>query len=444
MQHNISPETLDPKCVVDVPLGRQEIPTRMVELLADDIDTSILKQKDRTMTANGVCYRRDKLGLLPEVISQVLEDRKTTKKEMLRLDNENQTKKDPEIANRVAALKVRQEGLKILANALYGATANAYFRFYDTRIAEGITVTGQFIVRRVQACLNEELNKMFKTTGVDYAFYADTDSCYITLDTLVEKYYASLPAEKLVDVLDKIVEQRITPIIEKATDSIADYLNAYQKKIVFKREAIAVSGIWTAKKRYALLVWDLEGVRYPEPVVKITGLETNRSTTPGLIREELKKAVRLCLEKNETDLQEFVEAQRQSFMKARVEDISFPKGINGCRKYASGLTTYISGTPMHVRASLIFNSLLEKHNLTHKYPAIQDGDKIKYVYLMEPNPIGENVIGFSTDLPKELGLHPYVDYNLMFEKTFVAPLKNILKSVAWNTEPQPSLDAFFD
>jgi DNA polymerase elongation subunit (family B) len=88
--------------------------------------------------------------------------------------------------------------------------------------------------------------------------------------------------------------------------------------------------------------------------------------------------------------------------------------------------------------------LLEKHNLTHKYPAIQDGDKIKYVYLMEPNPIGENVIGFSTDLPKELGLHPYVDYNLMFEKTFVAPLKNILKSVAWNTEPQPSLDAFFD
>jgi DNA polymerase elongation subunit (family B) len=263
------------------------------------------------------------------------------------------------------------------------------------------------------------------------------------LDPLVRKFYGNLSRDKLIDVLDKICEEKITEAINKSCDGLADYTNAFQKKIVFKREAIAERGLWVAKKRYALNVYDNEGVRYKDPKLKVMGLEIVRSSTPAPVRESLKEAVRLSLTADEVTLQKFIEHTRGLFNKMEPEDIAFPRSVNGLAKYTSRADIYAKGTPMHVRGALMYNYLLEKHNLTMKYEAIQEGEKIKFLYLKEPNTIRENCIGFIGKIPKELDIHKYVDYNTMFNKSFLEPLKQIVEGIGWNTEPVATLESMF-
>jgi DNA polymerase elongation subunit (family B) len=321
--------------------------------------------------------------------------------------------------------------------------ANEYFRYYDARIAEGITMTGQYIIQKVGTALDVYLNKVVGTNGHNYSFYSDTDSCYISLDPLVRKYYGNLSRDKLIDVLDKICEEKITEAINQSCDGLADYTNAFQKKIIFKREAIAERGLWVAKKRYALNVYDNEGVRYKDPKLKVMGLEIVRSSTPAPVRESLKEAVRLSLTADEATLQKFIEHTRGLFNKMEPEDIAFPRSVNGLAKYTSRADIYGKGTPMHVRGALMYNHLLEKHNLSMKYEAIQEGEKIKFLYLKEPNTIRENCIGFIGKIPKELDIHRYVDYNTMFNKSFLEPLKQIVEGIGWNTEPVATLEDMF-
>jgi DNA polymerase elongation subunit (family B) len=213
--------------------------------------------------------------------------------------------------------------------------------------------------------------------------------------------------------------------------------------MIMKREAIADRGIWTAKKRYILNVHDSEGVRYSEPKLKIMGIEAVRSSTPGSCRSKIKEALKIIMKDNETTLIQFIEKFKKEFFDMPVEDIAFPRSVNNLLEYSNSLTIYRKGTPIHVRGSLLFNHLLEKNKLTQKYTKINEGEKIKFVYLKMPNPIRENVIAFSNILPEEFGLHEYIDYSMQFEKTFTDPLSKILDVINWNYERRSNLDLFF-
>lgn len=434
MQYNMSPETLVPGSMMDVTVDG---------LLEGKYDLSALKEKNYSMTANGQCFTNDKLGYMPEIVQKFFDDRQKYKKLMLKAKQDLIDTGDDKYKNDISKYNNFQMARKIQLNSLYGAMANQYFRFYDDRIAEGITMSGQHIIRQTAVGLDKFLNKVCGTENEMYSFYSDTDSCYITLKGLVDKYYSKMEKDKLIDVLDKIGDDQIEPCIAKSMDELAEYTNAFAKKLVFKREAIADRAIWIAKKRYAMNVYDNEGVRYQTPDLKVMGLEIVRSSTPACVQDSLKEAVRLCLTSDEATLQEYIKKTRKEFVNLPAEDIAFPRGCNNLHKYTDQANIYAAKTPMQVRGSLLYNFYLKKHKLDNKYELIQEGDKIKFLYLKEPNTLKENCISFITKIPTEFNIHRYVDYDLMFEKAFLDPMNTIVQALGWQTEKVNTLEDLF-
>ena len=435
MQYNMSPETMIPNHSYDTTI--EGMVNHVFDISNETVDV------DLTMAANGYFYKRDRQGMFPEIVQKLFDDRQRYKKLMIAAQKQYEETKDKKYQKEISKFNNFQMARKIQLNSLFGAWGNEYFRFYDDRIAEGITITGQYIIQRVGIALNEYLNKICGTEKFDYAFYSDTDSCYITLDPLVRKFYAGQPKDKIIEILDKICEDKIVKVINKACDGIGDYTNAFQRKIIFKREAISDRGIWVAKKRYALNVYDNEGVRYKDPKLKVMGLEIVKSSTPEPVRESLREAVRLALTSTEGELHKFIDDTESKFKTLKPHEIAFPRGVKGLAKYSDNANIYKSATPMHVRGSLLYNFHVKKKNLEKKFELIQEGEKIKFLYLVEPNPISENCIAFIGQLPDELGLTKFVDYNTMFEKSFIEPLNAIIEGMGWSAKPQASLADLF-
>ena len=443
MQYNISPET--------------KVPNNKDHSITPD---SILNGKDvphdaYSVAANGTCYTKDKQGFLPALMEQMYADRKQAKKKMIACQKERQsilksgalgadvskllTEKDMEIAK----WGTRQMALKIALNSAYGALGNQWFRFFDVDMAEAITLSGQLSIRWIADKLNEFLNTTVGTEGYDYVVASDTDSVYLRLGNLVEKVCGGRSKSEVVKFLDKASEEIIIPFIEEKYGELACKMNAYQNKMVMEREVIADTGVWTAKKRYVLNVHNSEGVQYDEPKLKIMGIETTRSSTPNVVRQELKEAIRIIMQEDEVTLHKFVADFEKRFKTLDPEEVAFPRSVRAMEKYANTSTVYSKGTPIAVKGALIHNNLLKVHKLTTKYQTIKNGEKIKFLYLKSPNPSGEKVISFLNSLPKEFDLTPFVDYNLQFEKAFLDPLKTILDSVGWNHEEVATLEGLF-
>ena len=430
MQYNMSPETLVPGGMIDVDVDGM-------------LESKYTFDTDDAIAANGQTFTRSRQGHFPNIVQKFFDDRQRYKKLMIEAKQDYERTKDPNTKKLIAKYNNFQMARKIQLNSLYGAMANEYFRYYDDRIAEGITLTGQFIIRKAALGLNRFLNECLNTKGEVYSFYTDTDSCYITLKPLVDKFFADKPKDKLVDILDKVGEEQIEPCIAKAMTELAEYSNAFEEKIFFKREAIADNCLWVAKKRYAMNVLDNEGVRYTTPDLKVMGLEIVRSSTPGPVRASLKEAVRICLTQDEKALHTFVEETRKKFFAMAPEEIAFPRGCNNMAKYRDMNNIYSKGTPIHVRGGLLYNHYLKEMKLGDRYETIQEGDKIKFIFLQEPNTIRENVIGFIGKIPTEFGIHKYIDYKTTFEKAFIEPLDTIVKTLGWHTEPQSTLEDLF-
>ena len=333
---------------------------------------------------------------------------------------------------------------KICLNSAYGAIGNEWFRYYKLANAEAITTSGQTSIRWIENKLNKYLNELLKTES-DYVIAVDTDSVYLNLGPLVDKFLSKQKddKEKVVNLLDKVCQDQLEPYIDKCYSELAEYVNAYEQKMQMKRENIADSGIWTAKKRYILNVWDSEGVRYEEPKLKIMGLEAIKSSTPAPCRTMIKDAFKLIMSGSEDDMIKFIDESRSKFNKLPVEEISFPRSISDVNKHKSNITIYGKGCPMHVRGALLHNHYVKEHGLEKKYSMINNGDKIKFIHLKKANPIRENVIAFNNDFPYELGLHKYIDYELQFDKAFLEPVKVILDSIGWNVEKVVNLELFF-
>ena len=446
MQYNISPETL---------IEPENYTPEMRKILSSGVDVNKLlekkvdlsKLKGATITPNGQFFRTDFQGFLPKMMEEMYTDRSKFKKLMLKAkqeyENETDESKKYAIESRIAKYNNIQLAKKVSLNSAYGALGSQYFRFYDLRMALGVTTAGQLSIRWIEAKLNDWMNKLLKSEK-DYVIASDTDSIYLNLGPLVESIVKTpMETPKIISIMDRICEDKIQPYIDRSYQELADYVSAYQQKMEMKREGLSNKGIWTAKKRYILNVYNNEGVAYKEPQMKVMGLEMIKSSTPAAIREKMKEAISIMMSGTENDIHKFIANFREEFKALPPEDISSPRGCNGLAKYASSLSMYEKGTPIHVKGAILYNHHLKEKGLTKKYPLIQEGEKLKYSYLKMPNPFKDTVISFPGRLPKEFGLHDYIDYDTQFEKAFIEPVKVILDCMKWNIEEQSTLEGFF-
>ena len=433
MQYNISPETLT----------HDKLPCTVEKLLNQEVDTSYAQRRSLSLTANGWCYRKDIKGFMPELMEKMYIDRSKFKKQMLKIEQEYQNDKSKtQLVKEISRLNNLQMAMKIALNSAYGAMGNQYFRYFDLRMAEGITTSGQLSIRWMANKLNAFMNKTLKTEGKDFVIAIDTDSIYLSLEDLVESACAGKTDDQKIKFMDKICEDVFQPFIDKGYQELADYMNAFAQKMQMKREVLADKGIWTAKKRYILNVHNSEGVQYAKPKIKVMGLEMVKSSTPAVIRSKLRDSIEVILKGDEKVLQEYIIGFRKEFNNLPVEEIAFPRGVNGMKQYA-GSPIYTKGTPIHVRGALLFNHYVKRKGLEKKHQLIRDGDKIRFVYVKKPNPFNEDVVAFSQELPKEFGLHQFIDYDKQFEKTFLDALDSVIEPLGWSVEEKSSLEDFF-
>ena len=436
MQYNISPETL-----LD-----ERHPTVTVDKILNE---EVTFDGDGCVCANGAQYRKDIHGFLPEMMQRIYDERTIYKKRMLAakqsLENSTSPAESKALQKDVSKFNNIQMARKIQLNSAYGAIGNQYFRYYNLANAEAITLSGQVSIRWIENKMNAYLNKILKTEDVDYVIAADTDSIYLNLGPFVHEVFKGREKsdESIVGFLDKVCQVEFEKYIGNSYEALASYVNAYDQKMFMKRENIANRGIWTAKKRYILNVFDSEGVRYKTPKLKINGIEAVKSSTPAPCRTAIKDALKVIMNGTEDQLQKFIADFREKFEAMPVEDVAFPRGCNNVAKNSSPATIYGKGCPMHVRGALLYNFYIKKRKLTHKYPIIQEGEKIKYVMLRTPNKINENVISFFQTLPTEFGLDKSIDYDLQFKKSFLDPLTVILDTIGWKPEKQNTLEALW-
>ena len=431
MQYNMSPETLVEGLVSNVDIEKI-------------LDGHKIDNKGYAIGGNGQCFNTEKKGVMPTLVDEMYSERVIVKQEMisaqkeLQLVDSNDKQKLYDIERRIAVAENEQMAIKILLNSLYGAMGNKYFRFFDQRIAEAITLSGQLTIRWAEVALNRYLNKIMGTDK-DYIIAIDTDSLYVNLGDLIDKVNPKNP----IDFLDLVAKEKLEPELTKSYQELYDIMGGIENRMVMKREAIGDRAIWTAKKRYILNVHDNEGVRYKKPKLKIMGIEAIKSSTPAPCRDALKELFKVMMLGDEKQTQIAIEQFKTYFSTLPPHEIAFPRGVSNVTDYKDNEKIYRKGSPIHVRAALLHNNQLKTKSLGKKYEPIKNGDKTKFMYLRVPNPIHENVIGFTQYLPEEFGLHDYIDYETQFQKTFLDPIEHIFKAIGWNTEEINTIEDFF-
>ena len=448
MQYNLSPETL---ITDELPSDLQEIKDARpgIDGLVDQVQNlDALKKYNLTYTPNNEFYRRDIHGFLPEMMQQIYDDRVKYKGMMIdakkKLQNETDASERFKLKNLISKYHNMQLNLKITLNSAFGAMGNQHFRYFDQRIAEAITTSGQLSIKWIEKEINRYLNGLLKTDD-DYVVAVDTDSVYITMDKLVQSVYGDKNVEKtkIIDFLDKVCSEQMEKIIDKSYQKLKDYMNAFDQKMVMKRENIADRAVWTAKKRYIMNVYDSEGVRYKEPQLKIMGIEAIRSSTPSACKQKMKDIFKIIMNGTEDDAIQYIDEFREEFKTLSAEDIFFPRSVRGMKKYHDAAHLYIKGTPIHVKGALLYNKLLKDHKLLGDYPVIKDGEKIKFAYLKKQNTVGGEVIAIPNQLPSEFELQDYIDYDKQFSKSFIEPMSSVMNAVGWQTERVSTLEDFF-
>lgn len=437
LQYNMSPETF-------IPDQREYVSSDMI--LNGEFQNN---NHDYSVCANGVCFTNKKLGIIPEIIGQYYDNRKKIKQEMLRFEQLEQDatdkKQKAEYKKQITQLHNSQMAIKIMMNSLYGATANRYFLYYIAEMAEAITMSGQLSLRYAEKSINEYMNKILNTVDVDYVYYGDTDSVYVSMAALIESVFGTTNIDRKTgeEFIDKVCKTKIEEVIKNGYEDLAKYMGAYTNAMSMKREKITDKTLFIAKKRYIMNTLNSEGVHYEEPKISVTGIESVRSSTPEVCREKMKQAFKVIMNGTEDEVQNFIETFREEFRNLPIEDISKISGTDDLEKYADKKSIYRKGCPIHVRGCLLYNDYLSRQPYGHKYEKIQSGDKVKFVYLKTPNPLRENIIAFSSVLPKEFALDSYVDFDNQFEKVFLTPVRNILDAIGWSAEKVDTLESFF-
>ena len=435
MQYNISPETL--------------VSGEKKEGLIDKIlDGKVSNDTKYSMTPNGAFFKKDKRGFLPEIMEKIYDDRVKYKKLMLKAQQRYEDTKDKSLLKEISKYNNIQMAKKISLNSAYGAIGNNWFRYFDLRNAEAITTSGQLSIRWIEKEINKYLNNLLKTEGEDYVIASDTDSVYITFDRFIGKVFTEgTKTSKIISFLDKVAKNKLEPFIDKSYNELGKVVGAYEQKMKMTREVIADKGIWVAKKRYILNVYDSEGVQYKKPKLKIMGIEAVKSSTPAPCRKKIKEALEIIMNGDEKMLNTFIQDFREEFMNLSPEDIAYPRSCNGILRYSDDASLFRKGAPIHVKGAILYNHLVKKNKLGNKYPNILEGDKIRFLHLRQPNIYQSTAFSFITSIPRELGIEKMINYDEQFEKSFVSPLKFITDKINWLVDSsygvQGTLEDFF-
>ena len=425
---------------------REALDARISQLLDGSLGQfrDHLQRLNYDITANGCVYDREQRGFLAEILEDLYVERQRYKDMMLEEHKLFEKTKDPKHSLLAARYNTFQNAAKVALNTGYGCLSNKYFRWFRIDNAEAITSTGQLTIKWAERAINEYLNGVLKTTGVDYVIAIDTDSIYVHLGPLVEQVFdAKTETRRIVDFVDDVCKGKLEPLLDESFQKLAEYLNAPRNRISMKREAICSTAVWTAAKNYILDVHDQEGVRYSSPKLKVVGIKAVMPSTPAVCRVKIREALRIIVEGDKDKLLTFIDKFRGEFQGMPFEDIAFPRNISGLDKYGDDGALCTRGTPIQVRGALVYNYLLRKHSIKTA-PPIMNGDKIKYCYLMLPNPVAEHVVAAPRGLPQQFDLDKYIDRETMFDKAFLAPLQSILDTMGWNVNSsEASLESFF-
>lgn len=446
VQNNMSPETY---------IGNITIPT-VEELLVGGLPEDIfdnLVSHNYSLSANGALWDNSTLGAFPALVMSMYKDRKDYQNQLKFYKEKYLETPTKEISDLISVYHNLQLVKKIVLNSLYGATGNPGFRYYQNDYAEGVTYSGKLAIKWVANDINKFVNKALKTSSIDYIVYSDTDSVFVSLGALVDKYVPEISGiQKMIDFVSKVCSENIEPVIERSFESLKEYMNSKVNNMKMKRENICDTAIFLAKKKYIMNVYDSDNFRYKEPSLYIKGVEAVRSSTPYACREKLKNSLKIIMSGTNKELINYIESFRQEFKTMPFEDVAFPRGCNGIEDYQSeGVTmfntkiiTYKKGTPIHVRGSIVYNNLLRKNKLDKTYPVIIDAEKVKFCYMKVPNTFRENIISCPGALPKELNIDRFVDYQTQFDKAFLSPIKNITNAIGWKTEERSTLASLLD
>jgi DNA polymerase elongation subunit (family B) len=429
--YNLSPEMAIPDS--KLPEELLDIKNRFtgIDICADveltrEIRETLQKYKV-SFTSNGYFFNIEREGIIPSIFTKLFQLRKEYKKQL----------KEHKKAGRDREAKIAdlyQYTIKILLNSGYGALANNYSRYFDIRIGEAITSNGQVACKGM-------INTIEKKLKIPVV-YADTDSNFISLGGVLEQRFKGQDVDNKtkVDFLLKYHDKCIQPVIDEFFEELKLNMNMRELTIFVEPECIADVTLFTAKKRYIMnKLWDEGTFLIEKPKRKIRGIEIVRSSTPKIIREKLTDAVELIFTTKSNDtLIDFIEAFKTTFKALPIETLSFPRSVK-----LGEYTRQSKSLPIGVNAAFTYNEYLKKLKLDKKYVSVADGDKIKFCYIKQPNRVGSHVIGFLNKLPIEMAGTFEVDYDLMFQKSFLAPLDTIFNAIGWNIERVQTLEDFF-
>ena len=435
VQWNMSPETVQ-DAKFNIP-GGVDFYTNYFGTDMDPLHPAV-REENVAVATNGSTYSKNKDGVIPTIIEEYYNDRKSIKKMMLASQQQYQKNASFELEKEINRYENQQMAIKILMNSLYGALGNKYFKYFDLRVAEGVTLTGQMVIQWAEKAMNKAMNGLIGGDK-DYVIAIDTDSLYVNFGPLVDKLKPKNPVE----FLDKVCKEHFESVLSKCYEDLFSKMNCHKPRMEMGREVIADRGIWTAKKRYILNVHNSEGVQYAEPKLKIMGIEAIKSSTPQIVRDRFREIFKVIISGSEKDTQEFIRNFKQEFKGLPIESIAFPRSVSNVTDFSDRKTIYKKGTPIHVRGSLLYNKALKSASLSDRYELIQNGTRIKFIYLKLPNTIKENVIAFPEVLPQEFKLHNYIDFDKQFDKTFLDPINIILNAINWKSEEQQTLEDFF-
>jgi DNA polymerase elongation subunit (family B) len=433
--------SLYPHLIMQYNIGPDTFVRRLGNITPDLVLEGTRNRGDFSMAANGCLYRKDKQSFLAALMELQFKQRVLYKDKMIAAKKAKEKASDKNEIERLESEISRytnaQMAKKIQLNSAYGAFGNKHFRYYDPNHAEAITLSGQLSIRWIARYVNEHMNKACNSENVDYIIAIDTDSLYVNFGALIDQDKPDSP----VDHLDAYAKQIMEPLIKQGYEDLAAQMGAYKNAMQMKREAIGSRAIWLAKKRYMMNVLDNEGVRFKEPDLKVMGLEAVRSSTPQVCRQAIKDTIKVIMNQSVVEVREYVEKFKEEWKTLPFEEISFPRGVNGLTEYGDSAKIYKSGTPIHVRASLMYNKLLKDKKDKRLVP-IYEGDKIKFAYLKMPNPTNENIIACPGFFPFA-ELMEYIDYDLQFEKAYLQPITNILDAIKWNLKEVNTLESLF-
>jgi DNA polymerase elongation subunit (family B) len=348
------------------------------------------------LSANGTIFTFEFEAIIPGLLEKWFAERKEMQAKMRQaIDAKNKTEE--------AFWAKRQLVKKINLNSLYGALLNPGCRFFDMRIGQSITLTGRSITKHMAAKTNEIIAGEYdhKGTGI---VYGDTDSVYFTAYPLVQKEVEegkmTWTKESCIELYDKIADE----VNKSFPRFMYEAFHAPDNKgkiIKGGREIVASKGLYITKKRYAALIYDLEGVRHDidgKPgKVKAMGLDLKRSDTPAYVQDFLSDVLLMVLtDKQEPEIIKFIQDFRLKFRERPGWEKGTPKRVNNLTEYVRKEQRMgKANMPGHVRAAMNWNNVKKMYKDQHSMD-IMDGAKV-IVCKLKNNPLGYTSIAYPVD-----------------------------------------------